>query len=472
MINVWNQYQCKTTFDWSRYVSFYETGIGRGMGFRDSNQDTLGVVHVLPKKVRQRILDLAKNQFEDGHVYHLYFPLTGEGGWPPYAKEQMKFFSDDHLWLILSTCEYIKETGDLTILNEDIKFVEGSKASLYEHLKGSIEFTLNHMGKHDLPLLGTADWNDPQSLPGPNNAAESVWAAMLFHKVLLELTNLCKEYKGGKDAKAFAAIADKVKSHVNETAWDGNWYVRAYDDSGNPVGSSKCKEGKIYVNTQSWAVISQIASKERGLACMNSVKKHLDTEYGIMLLAPAYSRYHPEIGALTSYVPGLKENASVWSHANAWAILAECILGRGDQAYAYYRKLAPPTKNKIGEIHKAEPYVYAQTIAGKDHPNFGTARQSWLTGTAAWMFKVATNWILGMRPEYHGLLVDPCIPKEWTKFKITRRFRNCIYEIGVRNPDHISKGIKNITVDGKKSKSNLIDCFADGKRHTALVTMG
>jgi cellobiose phosphorylase len=205
---------------------------------------------------------------------------------------------------------------------------------------------------------------------------------------------------------------------------------------------------------------------------MNSVKKHLDTEYGIMLLAPAYSRYHPEIGALTSYVPGLKENASVWSHANAWAILAECILGRGDQAYAYYRKLAPPTKNKIGEIHKAEPYVYAQTIAGKDHPNFGTARQSWLTGTAAWMFKVATNWILGMRPEYHGLLVDPCIPKEWTKFKITRRFRNCIYEIGVRNPDHISKGIKNITVDGKKSKSNLIDCFADGKRHTALVTMG
>lgn len=328
------------------------------------------------------------------------------------------------------------------------------------------------MGKHDLPLLGTADWNDPQSLPGPNNAAESVWAAMLFHKVLLELTNLCKEYKGGKDAKAFAAIADKVKSHMNETAWDGNWYVRAYDDSGNPVGSSKCKEGKIYVNTQSWAVISQIASKERGLACMNSVKKHLDTEYGIMLLAPAYSRYHPEIGALTSYVPGLKENASVWSHANAWAILAECILGRGDQAYAYYRKLAPPTKNKIGEIHKAEPYVYAQTIAGKDHPNFGTARQSWLTGTAAWMFKVATNWILGMRPEYHGLLVDPCIPKEWTKFKITRRFRNCIYEIGVRNPDHISKGIKNITVDGKKSKSNLIDCFADGKRHTALVTMG
>jgi cellobiose phosphorylase len=328
------------------------------------------------------------------------------------------------------------------------------------------------MGKHDLPLLGTADWNDPLSLPGPKNAAESVWAAMLFHRVLLDLTDLCKEYRHGKDAKAFATIADKTKSQVNETAWDGKWYVRARDDSGNPVGSSKCREGKIYVNAQSWAVISQIASKERGLTCMNSVKKHLDTEYGIMLLAPAYSKYYPDVGALTSYVPGLKENASVWSHANAWAILAECILGRGDQAYAYYKKLAPTTKNEIGEIHKAEPYVYAQTIAGKDHPNFGMARQSWLTGTAAWMFKVATNWILGIRPQYHGLLVDPCIPKDWAKFEIIRHFRSSIYEIGVRNPDHVSNGIKNVTVDGKKSKSNLIPCFADGKRHTALVTMG
>ena len=472
MINVWNQYQCKTTFDWSRYVSFYETGIGRGMGFRDSNQDTLGVVHALQKKVRQRILELAKNQFIDGHVYHLYYPLTGEGGWPPYAKEQMKFFSDDHLWLILSTCEYIKETGDMSILDENVKFVEGSSASLYEHLKRSIDFTLNNMGKHDLPLLGTADWNDPQSLPGPNNAAESVWTAMLFHKVLLELAELCRECKREKDAQKFAALADKTKSHVNETAWDGDWYVRAYDDLGNPVGSSKRKEGKIYVNTQSWAVISQIAPKERGIQCMNSVKKHLNTEYGIMLLAPAYSRYYPEIGALTSYAPGLKENASIWSHANAWAILAECMLGRGDQAHEYYKKLAPPTKNRIAEIHQAEPYVYAQTIAGRDHPNFGLARQSWLTGTAAWMMKVATNWILGIRPQYHGLLVDPCIPTSWDNFMVTRHFRNAIYEIKVENPDHVSKGIKDVTVDGKKLKTSLLPSFADGKKHTVKITMG
>jgi cellobiose phosphorylase len=472
MINVWNQYQCKTTFDWSRYVSFYETGIGRGMGFRDSNQDTLGVVHTSPKRVRQRILDLAKNQFENGHVYHLYFPLSGEGGWPPYVKEQMRFFSDDHLWLILSVCEYIKETGDMTVLDENVNFVEGSSASLYEHLRRSIDFTLNNMGKHNTPLLGTADWNDPQSLPGPNNAAESVWTAMLFHKVLLELTELCKDYKREKDAKRFATIASKTKTHVNETAWDGDWYIRAYDDSGNPVGSSRRDEGEIYLNTQSWSVISQIAPKEKGIQCMNSVKKHLDTEYGIMLLAPAYSRYHPEIGALSSFAPGLKENASIWSHANAWAILAECVLGRGDQAYEYCKKLAPPTKNRIAEIHGAEPYVYAQTIAGKDHPNFGAARQSWLTGTSAWMFKVTTNWILGIRPQYDGLLVDPCIPKIWAKFTVIRHFRNAIYEIRVRNPDHVSKGIKDVTVDGRKSKTSLIPSFTDGKRHTVLITMG
>jgi cellobiose phosphorylase len=472
MINVWNQYQCKTTFDWSRYVSFYETGIGRGMGFRDCNQDTLGVVHALPKKVRQRILDLAKNQFENGHVYHLYYPLTGEGGFPPYVKEQMKFFSDDHLWLILSTSEYIKETDDMTILDENVNFVEGSNASLYDHLKRSIDFTLENMGNHGMPLLGTADWNDPQSLSGPNNAAESVWAAMLFHKVLLELTELCKECKREKDAPKFAAIADKTKNHVNETAWDGDWYIRAYDDSGNSVGSSKRSEGKIYVNTQSWAVISQIAPKERGIQCMNSVKKHLNTEYGIMLLAPAYSRYYPEVGALTGYAPGLKENASIWSHANAWAILAECMLGRGDQAHEYYKKLAPPTKNRIAEIHQAEPYVYAQTIAGRDHPNFGFARQSWLTGTAAWMMKVATNWILGIRPQYHGLLVDPCIPTGWDNFTVIRHFRNAVYEIKVENPNHVSKGIKDVTVDGKKLKTSLLPSFADGKKHTVKITMG
>ena len=472
MINVWNQYQCRTTFDWSRYVSFYETGIGRGMGFRDSNQDILGVVHAYPKKVRQRILDLAKNQFENGRVYHIFFPLTGEGGFPYYVKEYMKFFSDDHLWIILSVCAYIKETGDMTILNENVNFVEGSSASLYEHLKRSIGFTLNNMGNHDFPLLGTADWNDPLSIPGPNNAAESVWTSMLLHKALLELIELCNEHNRDKDAQKYAAIADKTKTHLNEVAWDGDWYLRAYTDSGDLVGSSKCEEGKMYLNTQSWAVFSQIAPQERGFQSMNSVKKHLDTKYGIVLLAPAYSRYYPEIGALTSYTPGLKENASIWSHANAWAIIAECMLGRGDHAYEYYKKLAFQTKNRMVEIHGAEPYVFPQTIAGRDHPDFGAARQSWLTGTASWMMIAATNWILGIKPQYHGLLVDPCIPKDWTKFTVIRHFRNAIYDITVQNPDHVSKGIKNVTVDGKVLKTSLLPSFMDEKKHIVRIVMG
>jgi cellobiose phosphorylase len=471
-VNVWNPYQCRTTFDWSRYVSLYETGIGRGMGFRDSNQDTLGVVHAFPQRVRQRILDLAKNQFESGKAYHIYYPITGEGGYPDYAKPQMQFFSDDHLWLVLAVCEYIKETGDMTVLDEKAKFVEGSTASLYEHLKRSIKFTLDNMGSHGLPLLGTADWNDPLNIPGPNNAAESVWVAMFLHKALLELAELCREYCQDKDAQKFAALADKTKAHLNEIAWDGEWYIRAFSDSGGLVGSSQCEEGKIFLNTQSWAVFSQIAPKERAVRCMDSAKKHLDTEYGIKLLAPAYTRYTPEIGSITSYIPGLKENASIWCHANAWAILAECMLGRGDQAYEYFMKLAPPTTNKRAEVHGAEPYVYSQTVAGKDHPDFGWARQSWLTGTASWMMKVATNWILGIRPQYHGLLVDPCVPKTWKKFEVTRSFRNTVYVIKVENPEHVSRGVKSVTMDGKPLKTNLLPVLSDGKKHIVKVTMG
>ena len=472
MINVWNPYQCKSTFDWSRYVSFYETGIGRGMGFRDCNQDILGVAHSLPKRVRRRLIDLAKNQFENGRAYHIYYPLTGEGGYPFYAKEDMMWFSDDHLWLILSTSEYIKETGDFSILDEVVPFVEGSSATLYGHLRKSIDFTLSNMGNHNLPLLGTADWNDPLSIPGPNNAAESVWASMLFHKALIELSTLSKESNHNSESMEYSTLAEKTRTHLNEIAWDGHWYTRAFTDNGELVGSSSNNEGKIYLNTQSWAVMSKIAPDDRAVECMDSVSKYLDTKYGLLLLNPAYTRYYPEIGGLTSYAPGLKENASIWSHANAWAIIAECILGRGDIAYNYYKKLAPPTKNKMAGIHCAEPYVYAQTIAGKEHPNFGEARQSWLTGTASWMMRAATNWILGLRPEYHGLIVDPCIPKEWKEFTVTRRFRNTFYEVIVKNPAQVSHGIVSVKVDGDNLEGNLLPPFNDGKQHSIQVEMG
>jgi cellobiose phosphorylase len=472
MVNVWNQYQCRVTFDWSRYVSFYETGIGRGMGFRDCCQDILGVVHALPERVRQRIIDLAKVQFENGRVYHIYFPLTGEGGFPYYVKPDMPFFSDDHLWLILAVTEYIKETGDFSIINDEVAFVDGPAASIYKHMQQSISFAKNKMGNHSLPLLGTADWNDPLSIPGPNNAAESVFAAMLFHKSLTDLAELSHELEMGREERKYAALAKKTKIHLNTSAWDGDWYIRAFDDSGELVGSKRCKEGKIYLNTQSWSVLSGVADNSRGPRSMDSAREFLDTKHGLALLAPTYSRYYREIGALSSYAPGLKENGSIWSHANAWAIIAECMLGRGDRAFEYYKKLTPPAKNGIAEIRKSEPYVYAQTIAGADHQSFGEARQSWLTGTAAWMMKAATNWIIGVRPQYHGLLVDPCVPTIWRNFRMTRQFRNAIYDISLSNPTGVSKGIEAIRVDGKPFESNLLPPFSDGKMHKITITMG
>jgi cellobiose phosphorylase len=472
MLNVWNQYQCRVTFDWSRYVSFYETGIGRGMGFRDCCQDILGVVHAFPKRVRQRIIDLAKVQFENGRVYHIYFPLTGEGDFPYYVKKDMPFFSDDHLWLILAVTEYVKETGDFSIIGEEVGFVDGPATSIYKHMQRSISFAQSKMGNHSLPLLGTADWNDPLSIPGPNNAAESVFAAMLFHKALAELAELSNESGMSREAQEYSDLAKKTKNHLNKIAWDGKWYIRAFDDSGKPIGSKKCEEGRIYLNTQSWSVLSGIAADARGQRSMDSVKEYLDTKHGLALLAPAYSRYYSEIGALTSYAPGLKENGSIWSHANAWAIIAECMLGRGNQAYEYYRKLAPPASNEMAEIRKSEPYVYAQTIAGVNHPSFGEAKQSWLTGTAAWMMKAATNWIFGVRPQYQGLLVDPCVPTSWRSFRMTRQFRDTIYDIAFSNPNGVSKGIKAIQVDGWPFETNLLPAFSDGKTHKISITMG
>jgi cellobiose phosphorylase len=472
MVNVWNQYQCRITFDWSRYVSFYETGIGRGMGFRDCSQDVLGVVRAFPSRVRHRIIDLAKNQFENGRVYHIYFPLTGEGGFPYYVKEDMPFFSDDHLWLIPAVTEYIKETGDFSILDEKVKFVDGSPATIYDHMQRSIEFTRSMMGNHGIPLLGTADWNDPLSIPGPNDAAESVFAAMLLSKSLTELSDVSSQTGRKSEARTYRELAGKTRDHLSKVAWDGDWFIRAFDDSGNPLGSKKCKEGKIYLNAQSWSILSGVASYERGVKSMDAVKEYLDTKYGLILLSPAYSRYYKEIGALSSYAPGLKENASIWSHANAWAIIAECMLGRGNQAYEYYKKLAPPTKNGMASIHQAEPYVYAQTIAGIDHQAFGMAKQSWLTGTAAWMMNAATNWIFGVKPQYQGLLVDPCVPTSWRSFRMTRQFRSTIYDIVFSNPKGVSKGIEVIHVDDEPFETNLIPAFSDGKTHKVSIKMG
>ena len=469
IINIWNPYQCKTTFDWARYVSFYETGIGRGIGFRDSNQDTLAVCHVLPKNVRNRLLELAKNQFENGKVYHLYFPLTGKGEYPDYVNPLMKFFSDDHLWMIFAVSNYLKETGDMSILEENVNFVEGSKESLYEHLKRAIDFTTNHIGPHGFPLIGTADWNDTLQLHGPNKNGESVMVAMQLHKALLDISEIAYEFNVKNDSNKFNNLAKKVKEHINKYAWDGQWYVRAFTDDGEVIGSQKNKEGKIFLNSQSWAVFSKVAPLDRGFQCMNSVREHLVTDFGIKLLNPPYTRFYPELKGISTFPPGLKENASIFCHSNPWAEIAECILGRGDLAYEYFKKIALTTKNKIAEIHQTEPYIYSQMITGNDHPKFGSAKNSWLTGTASWTLKAATDWILGIRPQFHGLMIDPCIPKKWNKFRVIRYFRNAIYDIRVQNPEHLSKGKTRIRVDNIKQENNLVPIFKDGKKHIVEV---
>ncbi len=487
MVNVWNQYQCRTTFNWSRYASYYESGLGRAMGFRDSNQDTLGFVHMIPEKVRQRILDLASIQFEEGNTFHQYSPLTKKG--------ELLGYSDDSLWLILSAARYIKETGDLDILKEKLPFAIPPKSlppqvghhnyiykdenqekpksfgSLYEHLKRAINYSFKTTGPHGLPLAGFADWNDCINMTGPNKKAESVFVAEMLVAVCKEMTPLCDLAGKPSDKKYFEHIRHEMSLRINKHAWDGAWYLRDFDDYSKPLGSKNCDEGKIYLETQPWAVMSGAADETRAKKCMDSVKEKLFSKFGIILQQPALTRYYPEHGEISTYPPGLKENAAIFCHPNPWAMIAECILGRGDQAYEYYKAILPASQNNLAEIRKTEPYVYCQMVAGRDHKDFGEGKNSWLTGSASWNFVAATEYILGIRPEYNGLRIDPCIPKKWKKFSVKREFRGARYLITVYNPKNKSKGVKQIKIDGEITKNSLLPVFADNQEHKIEVIM-
>ena len=464
MVNVWNQYQCRTTFNWSRFASYYEAGIGRGMGFRDSNQDTLGVVHAIADRVRTRIEELASNQFKNGSSYHKFFPLTKTGDKGGY--------SDDPIWLILATSAYIKETGDKAFLSKKVKYVDGKPAPMYEHLKKAIDFVLSEKGPKGFVLMRFADWNDCLNLGKDNETAETTWVPELLYLGTQEFIALARLKKKTSDIKRYSALAKKTKDNFNKKAWDGSWYVRGFDKYGKAVGSAKCKQGKIYLNTQTWAVMSGIADGERGKTCMDMVKKHLDTKYGIMLMAPAYTEFDEKLGAITTFAPGLKENGGIFCHSNPWAIIAETKLGHGDRAFEYYKKILPPTKNNMADIHQTEGYIYSQFITGQDNPNFGRARNSWLTGTAAWNLVAITNYILGVRPDFDGLLIDPCIPKDWKGYTVNRIFRGVAYEIEILNPKGVSKGVKSLLVDGKKIEGNVIPVLSGKKTHKVAVVLG
>ena len=491
MVNIWNQYQCMVTFNMSRSASYFESGIGRGMGFRDSNQDLLGFVHQIPDRARERILDLAATQFEDGGCYHQYQPLTKKGNDAIGGD-----FSDDPLWMILSTAQYIKETGDYSILDEMVPYDndESKAQTMMHHLKMSFWHVANMVGPHGLPLAMRADWNDCLNLschsdtPGESfqtytspkygaekfsRVAESVMVAAMMSFIGPEYVALCK-YKGlGDEAAKAQAEIDKMNKATLDYGWDGEWFIRAYDDFGKKVGSKECEEGKIFIEPQGFAVLGGLG-KESGkdIVTLNSVKKYLDTKYGLVLNNPAFTKYYKEYGEISTYPGGYKENAGIFCHNNAWIICAEAFAGRGDQAFEYYSKIAPAYLEDISDLHRTEPYVYAQMIAGKDAKRHGEAKNSWLTGTASWNFVAVSQYILGIIPDYDGLKVDPCIPEAWDGYKLTRKFRGNTYNITFKNPDHVCKGVKSVVVDGVKLGGNILPVFDEGTVHEVEVVMG
>ena len=483
MINIWHQYQCMVTFNMSRSASYYESGIGRGMGFRDSCQDLLGFVHLIPDRARERIIDIASTQFPDGSAYHQYQPLTKKGN-----MDVGSGFNDDPLWLIAGTCAYIRETGDLSILDVSTPFDndESQAQPLFEHLHRSFNYTVTHLGPHGLPLIGRADWNDCLNLncfskepgesfqttgPSEGPVAESVFIAGMFVKYGKEYADLCEFIGKTDEAKWARDEVAKMTATVLKEGWDGKWFLRAYDANGDKVGSHECEDGQIYIEPQGFCVIAGIGV-ESGEAkqSMDSVKEILDTKYGIVLLQPAYKDYHLELGEVTSYPQGYKENAGIFCHNNPWITAAECVIGDADRAFETYTKICPAYIEDISEIHRTEPYVYSQMIAGKDAARHGEAKNSWLTGTAAWTFLSASQFLLGVQPDLKGLKIDPCLPAQFKEIKVSRTFRGTTYNITIKNPNNAQKGVKELIVDGAKVDGNIIP-VSDKKEVTVEAVM-
>ena len=486
MVNIWNQYQCMITFCFSRSASFFESGIGRGMGFRDSNQDPVGFVHQIPARARERIIDIASTQFPDGGCYHQYQPLTKRGN-----NDIGGGFNDDPMWLIFGTVAYVKETGDFSILSEPVPFDNqpGSEVSLMDHLKVSFDHVVNNLGPHGLPLIGRADWNDCLNLNcfsnDPNESfqttenrsegskAESLMIAGQFVIYGRDYEELCRRM--GLDAEADRARrhVDAMVEAVKKYGWDGEWFLRAYDYFGRKVGSRENKEGKIFIESQGWCTMAGIGLEEGMLEqSLDSVKKYLDCEHGIVLNNPAFTEYVMDYGEISTYPAGYKENAGIFAHNNPWVIIGETVLGRGDRAWDYYRKICPAYLEEKSDLHKVEPYVYCQMTAGKDAAKPGEAKNSWLTGTAAWNWYAITQFILGIRPGYDGLVVDPCIPASWDGYEVSRLYRGAGYRITVSNPSHVSRGVKGMTVNGVPVEGNVIPLQPEGSENKVEVILG
>ena len=467
MVNTWNQYQCMVTFNMSRSASYYESGTGRGMGFRDSCQDLLGFVHLIPERARERILDIASIQFADGSTYHQYQPLDKRGN-----ADVGSGFNDDPLWLVACTCAYIRETGDLSILDEPTPFNNqtGTEVPLLEHLRRSINYTATHRGPHGLPLIGRADWNDCLNLncfshtPGESfqtcsnfesGKAESVFIAGMFVKYGEEYAELVSRLGLNSEAESVLSAVREIEEAAKTSGWDGEWFRRAYDAFERPVGSHLNDEGQIFIEPQGFCVMAGIGGREFGVRALQSSQKYLGNAFGMEVLHPCYTEYRDYLGEISSYPPGYKENGSVFCHNNPWITLAYCTVKDGNGAFDLYTRNAPAYIEDKSDIHRTEPYCYSQTIAGRDAQNYGEAKNSWLTGTAAWSFVAVSQGILGIQPDYDGLRVNPCLPDHMDGFTACRTFRGVTYRITVvRGED------KGLCVDGQPLEGNLVPLSA------------
>ncbi len=462
MVNTWTLYQAETCVVWSRFASFVEVGGRTGLGYRDTSQDAMAVPHSNPQKVKQRIEELLNGQVKQGYGLHLFDPEVFKhqeeklpGVKLPTVVPTLRpadiihglkdTCSDDALWIIPSVCEYVKETGDLAFFEQHIPFAEGGQATVYEHLKRSLDFSAEQVGKSGICLGLRADWNDCLNLGG----GESSMVSFLHHWALINFIEAATFLGRDEDVQKYLALAEKVRKACEEKLWDGQWYLRGFTRKGLKIGSHKNQEGKIFLESNSLAVVSEAASPERGRQCMDSVDKYLFSEYGIHLLWPAFSKPDDDIGYVTRVYKGVKENGAIFCHPNPWAIVAECKLGRGEQAMKFYKSTLPYNQNDMIEIRQSEPYSYCQFVMGRDHTAFGRARHPWLTGSAGWAYHAVTHWILGVRPNYDGLIIDPCIPGEWKEFDVTRQWRGSTFHILVQNPHGVQKGVTDMRLNGR-----------------------
>jgi cellobiose phosphorylase len=479
MVNVHNPRQCHTTRNWSRYLSLYQLGLGeRGIGFRDSSQDVLGVIDRQAPEAKALMRMLLAVQKRDGSAMHQFNPLSmvANEGDSRERDDRPQYYGDDHLWIVLAVSWYLKESGDYAFLTEEIPFYDkqrdGStieRGTVLEHLKRSVEFTKNDRGAHGLPLLGFADWNDTVNLP---TGAESCFNANLYGVALKELIELHEHLGEHAAVEGYRVDYAAMKKAFNDVAWDGAWFVRYFQADGGTIGSRSNSEGQIYANGQSWPVLSGFADSERARAALDSVERLLNTKHGIKLAWPGYKGYDPQKGGVTTYPPGAKENGGIFLHANPWVMIAETMLGNGDRAYQYYDQINPASKNDAIDVFECEPYAYPQNILGDEHPEFGLARNSWLSGTAAWTYTAATKYILGIMPTHRGLRIAPCIPKRWDGYSAVREYRGAEYRISVKNPSGVCSGVTALYVDGRLVEGNVVPLAPAGAKVEVVVVIG